>query len=65
MGCSFCVDFFETSKITILSNGKKYGNILMLLVWRNGRRSRLKICRGQLRMGSSPITSIGGIIHKE
>ena len=27
-------------------------------VWRNGRRSRLKICRGWLRAGSSPATCI-------
>ena len=27
-------------------------------VWRNGRRSRLKICRGQPRAGSSPATGI-------
>lgn len=26
--------------------------------WRNGRRSRLKICRGQLRAGSSPACGI-------
>ena len=31
-----------------------------LLVWRNGRRSRLKICRGQPCVGSSPTTSRSG-----
>lgn len=31
---------------------------MQLLVWRNGRRSRLKICRGQPCVGSSPTTSI-------
>ncbi len=28
-----------------------------MLVWRNGRRTGLKILRGQLRVGSSPTTS--------
>ena len=31
-----------------------------MLVWRNGRRNRLKICRGQLHVGSTPTTSTIG-----
>ena len=31
-----------------------------MLVWRNGRRTGLKILRGQLRVGSSPTTSTIG-----
>ena len=31
---------------------------IVMRKWRNGRRSRLKICRGQPRAGSSPATGI-------
>ncbi len=33
-----------------------------MLVWRNGRRTGLKILRGQLRVGSSPTTSTTKIV---
>lgn len=46
----------------VLPNEKKCGNILMLLVWRNGRRSRLKICHRQLCAGSSPATSTKALV---
>ena len=38
--------YYVICEIVLLIIGKKCGNISMLLVWRNGRRSRLKICRG-------------------
>ena len=35
-----------------------YNSVVGMLVCRNGRRGRLKICCGQPRVGSSPTTSI-------